>query len=190
MAIYKEISAGHAGRQLPPDMAETLQSRCDEANRLFAKYIIKEYEGLIQNPKSAPTMSHTLMRDKVFPMLDHGERIFNPHRQLPLGSVARCAGDAERTLHLRRRYVYPLSYRQPHNMHAMRSSSGLFFASRDCENLPELWVDEESEEGKISTKSHDRKPPCQALPQALQPLPTARSTRPPLASDSSLSSTS
>ena len=29
-----------------PDMAETLQSQRDEANRLFAKYIIKEYEGL------------------------------------------------------------------------------------------------------------------------------------------------
>ena len=46
MAIYKEISKWvmQVDNYLP-DMAETLQSQRDEANRLFAKYIIKEYEG-------------------------------------------------------------------------------------------------------------------------------------------------
>lgn len=148
MAVYKEISKWvmQVDNYLP-DMAETLQSQRDEANRLFAKYIIKEYEGWIQNPKSAPTMSHTLMRDKVFPMLDRGERIFlilidNFRWDQWLAVQEMLSGlftfdDGMYTA------ILPTATQYARNA----IFSGLM-PLEIAKTFPELWVDEESEEGK------------------------------------------
>ena len=52
------------------EMGEILNMQKTEANAGFSKFIDKNYEDWIQNRKEAPTMSHNLLRTKVFPLLD------------------------------------------------------------------------------------------------------------------------
>ena len=51
-------------------MGEILNMQKTEANAAFSKFIDKNYENWLRNPDSAPTMSHNLLRKKVFPLLD------------------------------------------------------------------------------------------------------------------------
>lgn len=50
-------------------MFEILESQKIEANTQFCKFIDKNYPGWFNSPDEAPTMSHTLFRDKVVPHL-------------------------------------------------------------------------------------------------------------------------
>lgn len=59
-----------------PEMVEVLQSQKDEANNEFFKFISKNYSDWISESESAPVMSHTLMKEKVFPHVQKGEPLF------------------------------------------------------------------------------------------------------------------
>jgi CheY-like chemotaxis protein len=56
----------HAG----DGMYEILTSQKNEANHLFARFIEKNYLGWLKQPESAPLLSHRLLKEKVFPLLD------------------------------------------------------------------------------------------------------------------------
>ncbi len=51
-------------------MFEILESQKVEANTQFCKFIEKNYESWFQGDEDAPTMSHTLFREKISPLLD------------------------------------------------------------------------------------------------------------------------
>ncbi|AUS06791.1 bifunctional response regulator/alkaline phosphatase family protein [Pseudotamlana carrageenivorans] len=51
-------------------MFEILESQKNEANALFGKFIEKNYEDWFKPNTDAPTMSHTLFKDKVVPELN------------------------------------------------------------------------------------------------------------------------
>jgi CheY-like chemotaxis protein len=53
------------------DMHEILAMQKKEANTEFFKFINKNYINWIQGKTDAPTMSHNLFRDKIFPALDN-----------------------------------------------------------------------------------------------------------------------
>jgi len=53
-------------------MFEILESQKNEANLQFCKYIDKQYPKWFQNNEDAPTMSHTLFKDKVLPEINKG----------------------------------------------------------------------------------------------------------------------
>ncbi len=56
---------------------EVLNMQKNEANISFAKFYEKNYLGWLQgNSGSKPTMSHTLIKDKVFPELQKREKVF------------------------------------------------------------------------------------------------------------------
>ena len=59
-----------------PEMQEVLQTQKAEANTEFFKFISKQYAGWIQEPASAPVMSHTLLRNKVIPQLEKEVPLF------------------------------------------------------------------------------------------------------------------
>ncbi|MEO9211257.1 MAG: response regulator, partial [Ginsengibacter sp.] len=60
-----------------PEMIEILKSQKDEANNEFFKFISKNYSKWVTNPsQSGPIMSHTLMKEKVFPHLKKGVPLF------------------------------------------------------------------------------------------------------------------
>ncbi len=55
------------------EMQEVFQMQKTEANNGFCKFVVRNYFNWIQNRQSkddTPTMSHTLMRDKIFPHID------------------------------------------------------------------------------------------------------------------------
>ncbi|MFI3296718.1 MAG: PglZ domain-containing protein [bacterium] len=58
------------------DMHELLHMQIYEANCAFTKYIKNNYEEWINNPESQPVMSHNLMKNRIFPLLDAGEKVF------------------------------------------------------------------------------------------------------------------
>jgi CheY-like chemotaxis protein len=60
-----------------PEMREVLQTQKQEANTEFFKFISKNYSRWIKpNQQEAPVMSHTLLRNKVFPNLEKGTPLF------------------------------------------------------------------------------------------------------------------
>ena len=58
-------------------MREMLASQREEANNMFARFIKKNYLKWIGGERSArPMMSHDLFRERVFPLIDRGEKVF------------------------------------------------------------------------------------------------------------------
>ena len=57
-------------------MDEVLKMQKSEANNLFARYIKKNYlDWLNSDSKEKPLFSHNVFKDKVFPLLDKGEKV-------------------------------------------------------------------------------------------------------------------
>ncbi len=72
--VYWELQLDNAGAS---GMKEVLQSQKTEANTEFGKFIDKHYMGWLGNQsKDAPVLSHTLMRTKVFPLLEKDVPVF------------------------------------------------------------------------------------------------------------------
>ncbi|MCL2596633.1 MAG: PglZ domain-containing protein [Paludibacter sp.] len=57
-------------------MYELLQMQKTEANSTFTKFIKKNYENWFSQPQERPMMSQDLFKDKIFPLLDKGEKVF------------------------------------------------------------------------------------------------------------------
>ncbi len=57
-------------------MDEMLQMQKTDANNTFTKFIRKNYENWFSNPEKRPLMSPDLFKTKVFPLLDKGEKVF------------------------------------------------------------------------------------------------------------------
>ncbi|MFC0875511.1 PglZ domain-containing protein [Saccharicrinis sp. FJH2] len=58
-------------------MKEVLQMQQNEANHSFCKFISKNYVSWFTNrPEDKPMMSPDLFKDRIFPLLDKGEKVF------------------------------------------------------------------------------------------------------------------
>ena len=58
------------------NMDEMLRMQKDEANSTFNKFIKKNYMDWMENPENRPMISPELIKNKVFPLLDKGEKVF------------------------------------------------------------------------------------------------------------------
>lgn len=58
------------------NMDEMLRMQKDEANSRFNKFIKKNYMDWMADPENRPMISPELMKNKVFPLLDEGEKVF------------------------------------------------------------------------------------------------------------------
>ena len=77
MEVYKKIIYWELKlEETNPQMAEMLKMQKDEANSTFVKFIKKNYEGWFEEGAEHPLFSHELMKRRVFPLLDSGEKIF------------------------------------------------------------------------------------------------------------------
>ena len=71
--VYWELQLTDVG----DEMGEMLQMQKQEANNTFAKFIRRNYEGWIDGSvKDRPMLSPDLIRQRVFPLLDKGEKVF------------------------------------------------------------------------------------------------------------------
>ena len=57
-------------------MHDMLHMQREQANKAFAKYIAKNYEGWWTPPATRPTMSQDVIKKYVFPLVDNGEKVF------------------------------------------------------------------------------------------------------------------
>ncbi|MDR0756659.1 MAG: PglZ domain-containing protein [Tannerella sp.] len=136
-----ELEAGQA------QMLDLLYTQKRDANNLFARFVKTHYLQWIRDHAQRPLMSPDLFRKKVFPLLDDGEKVF-------FILIDNFRLDQWRVVqHLLAEYftideslycsILPTVTQYARNA----IFSGLMPAQIE-QMFPELWVDEESEEGK------------------------------------------
>lgn len=70
--VYWELELAEAKN----GMDEMLRMQKDEANSTFTKFIKKNYVSWFENPGDRPLMSPDIFKTKIFPLLDEGEKVF------------------------------------------------------------------------------------------------------------------
>ena len=128
-------------------MAELLQMQKTDANHLFSKFVRRNYEDWIAYPEKRPLMSPDIFKTKLFPLLDQGEKVFfiliDNFRLDQWREIKNMLAD----LFTLQEDLY-LSILPTATQYARNSIfSGLMPAQIE-KMFPELWVDENSEEGK------------------------------------------
>ena len=149
MNIYKRIV--HWELELSSadsNMTEMLQMQKEEANIGFAKYIRNNYLGWVApKPTDHPMLSNEIFKKKIFPAIDNGEKVFliviDNFRYDQWRMLAPEIGDMfdiDEELYFS---ILPTATQYARNA----IFSGLM-PTKIAELFPELWVDEDEEEGK------------------------------------------
>lgn len=128
-------------------MSDMLQMQKEEANNAFGKFVKKNYVNWVQNPAERPLMSPDLFKKKVFPLLDNGDKVFFiliDNFRLDQWRVVKDLLAEYFTFDEGLYYsILPTATQYARNA----IFSGLMPAQIE-KMFPDLWVDEESEEGK------------------------------------------
>lgn len=128
-------------------MLEMLQMQKEEANNAFAKYIQKNYMQWMGNPKERPLMSNDIFKSHVFPALDNKEKVFcividnlrYDHWKILADEISSMFEIKENM------YMSILPTATQYGRNAI--FSGLM--PYEIQKIyPELWVDEDEDEGK------------------------------------------
>ena len=168
--VYWELELEHADN----NMSEMLRMQKEEANSLFARFVRRNYEGWVQTGSlgssgasvshgkkfvssqqntsvakgdGAPLLSPHLFRDRIFPLLDQKEKVvlvvFDNFRYDQWRVISReLSGEFsfDESLYYS---ILPTATQYARNA----IFSGLM-PNKIAEMFPELWVDEDEEEGK------------------------------------------
>lgn len=128
-------------------MNEVLKMQKTEANKMFARFISRNYIDWINNPDSRPVMSPDIMKKYVFPHLDNGEKVFlvvldnfRYDQWKVLSSEINEYFSSSEDLYFS---ILPTATQYSRNS----IFSGLYPA-QIAKMFPDLWVDEDEEEGK------------------------------------------
>ena len=146
--IYKKIISWELTLQEgQTEMQDLLRMQKKEANQSFGKFIKNNYSDWIQKPEKRPLLSPDLLKTKLFPLLDKDEKIFfiliDNFRLDQWHSIKSLLTDYftfEENLYYS---ILPTATQYARNS----IFSGLMPLQIE-KNFPELWIDEESEEGK------------------------------------------
>ena len=127
-------------------MTEMLQMQKEEANLGFAKFVKKNYMAWVDG-KDAPLMSHRVFKERVFPLLNDGQKVFlvvlDNFRYDQWRMLAHELGDQfdiDEDLYCS---ILPTATQYARNA----IFSGLM-PDQIARMFPDLWVDEDEEEGK------------------------------------------
>ena len=134
------------------NMDELLQMQKTEANSTFAKFVKRNYETWITTPQH-PLMSHEVFRSKIFPLLDQGEKVFfiviDNFRLDQWRTVSHLLSEhfsvVEDAIYTS---ILPTATQYARNA----IFSGLM-PVQISKMFPDLWVDEDEEEGKNLNES-------------------------------------
>lgn len=129
------------------NMDEVLRLQKSEANQAFAKFIKKNYMEWMSHPESRPLMSPDIFKKKIFPLIDQGEKLFFvliDNLRLDQWRILRTLLSEfytfEEDLHCS---ILPTATQYARNS----IFSGLMPIQIE-KMFPELWVDEDEQEGK------------------------------------------
>ena len=130
------------------NMDEMLRMQKDEANSTFNKFIKKNYMDWMADPENRPMISPELMKNKVFPLLDEGEKVFLvvvDNFRYDQWLIIREVLSEFFTFTEEETYCSILPTATQYARNAI--FSGLM-PLQIQQMFPELWVEEEDEEGK------------------------------------------
>ena len=128
-------------------MQEMLSMQRHEANAEFAKFVRKNYIYWMEKPEQRPVMSPDIFKRTVFPLLDKGEKVF-------LIVIDNFRYDQWRVLHSEIADAFAveedlyLSILPTATQYARNAIFSGLMPTGIARMFPELWVDEDSEEGK------------------------------------------
>lgn len=129
-------------------MDEMLRMQKTEANHTFTKFVKRNYEEWFRNPEQRPLMSPDLFKNKVFPLLDAGEKVFFvliDNFRFDQWKIIREMLSEVYTFTEEGLYASILPTATQYARNAI--FSGLM-PIQIQQLFPDLWVDEEEEEGK------------------------------------------
>ena len=129
------------------EMSDMLNMQKAEANNEFAKFVRKNYLHWIQNSDERPIMSPDIFKKVVFPLLNQGEKVFlvvfDNFRYDQWREIAKELADDFNFDEQLCLSILPTATQYARNA----IFSGLM-PSQIAEMFPDLWVDEDEEEGK------------------------------------------
>ncbi len=134
------------------NMDELLLLQKIEANTAFAKYVKKNYEKWVTTD-SHPLMSHEIMKTKVFPLLDAGEKVFFiviDNFRLDQWRMVKPIVSEYFAIDEDELYCSILPTATQYSRNAIFSGLMPIHISK---MFPDLWVDEDEEEGKNLNES-------------------------------------
>ena len=142
--VYWELELERADEQ----MHEMLKSQKEDANNIFGRFIKNNYMKWMASPREErPLMSNDLFRERIFPLIDKGEKVFfiiiDNFRYDQWRVLAQEIGNdfaIEEELYTS---ILPTATQYARNA----IFSGLM-PSQIKDMFPHLWIDEEEEEGK------------------------------------------
>ena len=129
------------------NMTDMLQMQKEEANLTFAKFVRKNYEEWITNPDSRPLMSPDIFKRCVFPRLSAGRKVL-------LLVLDNCRVDQWRMLSAELSDDFDIeeslyySILPTATQYARNAIVAGLMPLQIKEMYPDLWVDEEEDEGK------------------------------------------
>ena len=129
------------------NMTDMLQMQKEEANLTFAKFVRKNYEEWITNPDSRPLMSPDIFKRCVFPRLSAGRKVL-------ILVLDNCRFDQWRMLSAELSDDFDIEENLYYSIlpTATQYARNAIFAGlmplQIKEIYPDLWVDEEEDEGK------------------------------------------
>ena len=141
--VFWELELSDTGSE----MSEMLKMQKAEANGEFAKFVRKNYLHWVQSPEDRPVMSPDIFKRKIFPLLNNGEKVFlvvfdnfryDQWREISKELSDDFTLDEEMCLS-----ILPTATQYARNA----IFSGLM-PNQIAEMFPDLWVDEDEEEGK------------------------------------------
>lgn len=147
-SLYRELTKwSFEINAYSPEMREMYEMQHREAEMLFGRYIKQSYPAWFKHPQERPLMSMDIFPKKVFPMLEHGEKVFfilidnfRFDQWLAVKDLISESYTTEEDLYTA---LLPTATQYARNA----IFSGLM-PSQIANLFPNLWVDEESEEGK------------------------------------------
>ena len=149
MELYKRIVYWELELESSTEgaMKEMLLMQKEEANNAFGKFVKNHYEDWMGQPDDRPLMSPDLFKKRVFPLLDAGEKVFFILIDNFRMDQWRVVKDLLAEFYTFNESLYYSIL--PTATHYARNAifSGLMPAQIE-KLFPDLWVDEESEEGK------------------------------------------
>ena len=129
-------------------MQEMLRMQREQANAAFAKFVTRHYEDWFREPETRPMMSNDLFRKVLFPRLDQGEKLF-------FVVIDNFRYDQWKTIQpllselftVQSETLYP-SILPTATQYARNAIFAGLMPLQIQEMFPDLWVEEEDEEGK------------------------------------------
>lgn len=129
-------------------MDEMLAMQKAEANSTFNKFVKKNYMDWMASPENRPLMSPDIFKTKIFPMLDNGEKVF-------FILVDNFRYDQWRVIRELLSDLYTITEEETYctilptaTQYARNAIFSGLMPLQIQQMYPELWVDEDEEEGK------------------------------------------